>query len=204
MIDAICDGVNVYKKNPRDIKPEFDELLEGEELSRAFAFDEDKASDLIQVDPITKQRTFNNYRYMQYVRNQLKFLIQEIIFYDKHTSRMYSKIIGIAPLYALHPDNVESKETMGYFRGSVVCWFAFDELRPYLAKQYAIPNGNDTQRMTFDDFFSQKLYASYLLGDSNMFNRMLLDYVIDPAKVRKEQNRIENELLNFEQDLWEY
>ena len=58
--------------------------------------------------------------------------------------------------------------------------------------------------MTFDDFFSQKLYASYLLGDSNMFNRMLLDYVIDPAKVRKEQNRIENELLNFEQDLWEY
>jgi gliding motility associated protien GldN len=204
MIDAICDGVNVYKKNPRDIKPEFDELLEGEELSRAFAFDEDKTSDLIQVDPVTKQRTFNNYRYMQYVRNQLKFLIQEIIFYDKHTSRMYSKIIGIAPLYALHPDNVESKETMGYFRGSVVCWFAFDELRPYLAKQYAIPNGNDTQRMTFDDFFSQKLYASYLLGDSNMFNRMLLDYVIDPAKVRKEQNRIENELRNFEQDLWEY
>jgi hypothetical protein len=128
---------------------------------------------------------------MQYVRNQLKFLIQEIIFFDKHTSRMYSKIIGIAPLYALHPDNVESKETMGYFRGSVICWFAYDELRPYLAKQYAIPNGNDTQRMTFDDFFSQKLYASYLLGDSNMFNRMLLDYVIDPAKVRKEHNRID-------------
>ncbi|MBP9017464.1 MAG: gliding motility protein GldN [Paludibacteraceae bacterium] len=204
MIDAICDGVNVYKKNPRDIKPEFDELLEGEELSRAFAFDEDKTSDLIQVDSVTKQRTFNNYRYMQYVRNQLKFLIQEIIFFDKHTSRMYSKIIGIAPLYALHPDNVESKETMGYFRGSVICWFAYDELRPYLAKQYAIPNGNDTQRMTFDDFFSLKLYASYLLGDSNMFSRMLLDYVIDPAKVRKEQNRIDNELLNFEQDLWEY
>ena len=204
MLEAICDGINVYKKNPRDIKPEFEELLDGEELSRAFAFDEDMANNLIQVDPITHQRTISNEQYMRYVHNQLKFLIQEVAFFDKHTSRMYSKIIGIAPLYALHPDNVESKETMGYFRGSVLCWFAFDELRPYLAKQYVIPNGNDTQRMTFDDFFSLKLYSSYLLGDSNMFNRMLLDYIIEPVEVRKEQKRIENELINFEVDLWEY
>jgi len=33
---------------------------------------------------------------------------------------------------------------------------------------------------------------------------MLLDYVIEPVEVRKEQKRIENELINFEIDLWEY
>jgi hypothetical protein len=42
------------------------------------------------------------------------------------------------------------------------------------------------------------------LGDSNMFNRMLLEFVVDANKIRKEQQRIETELLNFEQDLWEY
>ena len=161
-------------------------------------------NNLIQVDTVTKQRTFQNDKYITYVKNQLKFLIQEIIFFDKHTSRLYSKVIAIAPLYALHPDNMESKESMQYFRGSVLCWFAFDELRPYLAKQILIPNGNESERMTYDELFAQKLYSSYLLGDSNMYNRMLLEYVVDPVKIKKEQSRIETEIMNFEQDLWEY
>ena len=41
-------------------------------------------------------------------------------------------------------------------------------------------------------------------GDSNMFNRMLLQEYTDPEQILKEQKRIETELLNFEQDLWEY
>jgi gliding motility associated protien GldN len=204
MLDAICNGVDVYKKNPRDIKPSFSEKLEGEELSKAFAFDNDMDNNLIQVNAVTQQRTIGTDQYMKYVKNQMKFLIQEIIFFDKHLSRMYTKIIAIAPMYALNPDNVDSKESMQYFRGSILCWFSFDELRPELAKQNVIPNGNESQRLSFDEFFAQKLYSSYLLGDSNMFNRMLLDYVVDPAKIKKEQNRIETEIMNVEQDLWEY
>jgi len=204
MLDAVCAGVNVYRKDPRDLRPSFKNALEGEDLSKAFAFDNEMDNNLIQVDTVTKQRTFQNDKYITYVKNQLKFLIQEIVFFDKHTSRLYSKIIAIAPLYALHPDNIESKESMQYFRGSVLCWFAFDELRPYLAKQIVIPNGNETERLTYDEFFAQKLYSSYLLGDSNMYNRTLLEYEADPVKIKKEQARIETEIMNFEQDLWEY
>jgi len=204
MLDAICGGVDIYKKDPRDLKPSFSEKLEGEELSKAFAFDNEMEKNLIQINSVTQQRTIEKEQYMRYVKNQLKYLVQEIVFFDKHTSRMYSKIIAIAPLYALHPDNMESKESMGYFRGSILGWFAFDELRPFLAKQFVIPNGNETQRLTFDEFFSQKLYSSYLLGDSNMFNRMLLEYEVDPVKIKKEQNRIETDMMNVEQDLWEY
>ena len=204
MLDAVSNGVNVYSKDPRDLRPSFNNVLQGEDLSKAFAFDNEMDNNLIQVDTVTKQRTFQNDKYYTYVKNQLKFLIQEIVFFDKHTSRLYSKIIAIAPLYALHPDNIESKESMQYFRGSILCWFSFDELRPYLAKQIVIPNGNETERLTYDEFFDQKLYSSYLLGDSNMFNRMLLEYVVDPVKIKKEQTRIETEIMNFEQDLWEY
>jgi len=204
MLDAICNGVNVYSKDARDLRPSFNNVLQGEDLSKAFAFDNEMDNNLIQVDTVTKQRTFQNDKYYTYVKNQLKFLIQEIVFFDKHTSRLYSKVIAIAPLYALHPDNMESKESMQYFRGSILCWFAFDELRPYLAKQILIPNGNESERMTYDEFFAQKLYSSYLLGDSNMYNRMLLEYVVDPLKIKKEQARIETEIMNFEQDLWEY
>ncbi|NLO69967.1 MAG: gliding motility protein GldN [Porphyromonadaceae bacterium] len=203
MVDAVIDGINVYKRNPRDIKPQFNEILTGEELSRVFAFDELVDNNLVQVDPITEQRTFNGDQYMRYVRNQLKFLIQEVIFFDSHTSRLYSKIIAIAPMYALHPDNMANMETMAYFRNSVLCWFSFDELRPYLMKQYVIPSGNDSQRLTYDEFFAQNLYSSYILGDSNMYSRMLLEFSLSEEALRAEQRRIETELLNFEQDLWE-
>lgn len=210
MLDAVADGLPAYRKDPRDIKPQFDERLEGEDLSMVFAFNEDIYDNLLSVDPVTNQLTVNPNQYMNFVKNQIKFLTQEIFFFDKHTSRMYSKIIGIAPLYALSPNNFETNQTMQYFQNSVLCWFSFDELRPYLAKQYVIPNGNDTQRLTFDEFFAQKLYDNYLLGESNMYSRMLLDYqrVLSEEElelaIRKEQKRIETELLNFEQDLWEY
>lgn len=204
MLNAIVDGVNVYRRNPRDIRPMFEEKLSGSELSHVFAYDEDPYNNLIEVDTITDQRSINMNQYMQYVKNQLKFLIQEEVFFDKHTSRLYSKIIAIAPMYALQPDNNEDRNTMAYFRNSVLCWIAFDELRPYLVKQYVIGNGNDSERLTYDDFFSQKLYESYLLGDSNMYSRMLLDYLANEGKLKKEQKRIEKELMDFEQDLWEY
>ena len=203
MLDAVVSGVNVYSRNPRDIKPQFDDVLNGEELSRVFAYDENMENNLIQIDPITEQRTVNADQYMRYVRNQLKFLIQEVIFFDTHTSRLYTKIIAIAPMYALHPDNMANNDTMAYFRNSVLCWFSFDELRPYLIRQLVTPNGNDSQRMTYDEFFSQNLYTSYLLGDSNMYSRMLLEFSLDENALRAEQKRIETELMNFEQDLWE-
>ena len=203
MLDAIVSGVNVYARNPRDVKPQFDHLLAGDELSRTFAYDELMENNLIQVDAITEARSVNSDQYMRYVRNQLKYLIQEVIFFDSHTSRLYSKIIAIAPMYALHPDNMATNDSMTYFRNSVLCWFSFDELRPYLMRQYVIPDGNDSQLMTYDEYFSQKLYSTYLLGDSNMYSRMLLELTVNEEVLKAEQRRIETELMNIEQDLWE-
>lgn len=203
MLDAITQGTNVYKRNPRDIMPNFDETLSGEELSRAFAYDEYPENNLIQIDPITEQRTVNQDQYMRYIKNQLKYLIQEVIFFDVHTSQLYKKIIAIAPLYPLHPDNMANNDSMAYFKNSVLCWFAFDELAPHLIKQAIIPNGNDMKTTSYYDFFSQNLYQSYILGDSNMYSRMLLEYSLNEKELKAEQKRIQDELMNFEQDLWE-
>ena len=126
---------------------------------------------------------------------------------------MYSKIIAIAPYYTRNEVNVTRINTgqnsrspqniWNYFQSSVVCWFLYDELRPYIAKELIVPNGNEMHSTTFDDFFTQRLYYSYILGDSNMFDKMLLQTYTDPASIRREQKRIENEIMNIEQDVWE-
>jgi gliding motility associated protien GldN len=215
MLDATFnDSLRAYDKIERDIQPLYKRVLSKDSLKNYFQICEKdtinntiRKTPLIIPDSITQQPVVSTYAYKDYVKNQLKFLIKEKVFFDKHTSRMYSKIEAIAPLYALTETNVTldtNVDAWSYFQSSVICWFLFDELRPYLARQYVIPNGNDTQRLTYDEFFAQKFYSDYLLGDSNMNNRMLLQYLTDPNKIRKEQKRVETELLNFEQDLWEY
>jgi gliding motility associated protien GldN len=215
MIDAVVDGkLKAYPKLERDIQPMYKTELNRDSLKNVFVYITNDTvnktvtkEQLLIEDPITRKLSVSNFLYPAYIKNQLKFVIQEIVFFDKHTSRMYSKIIGIAPIYSLTEANVTlgtNNDAWNYFQSSVLCWFLFDEFRSYLAKQYIIPDGNDSQRLTYDEFFAQHLYSTYLLGDSNINNRMLLQYLVDPLKIRKEQQRIENELLNFEQDLWEY
>ena len=218
---AVNDSLRAYNKVERNIQPLFNNVIPKDSLERYFTFCEIDSADannkkvlknsLIEIDPITNKPIISKFNYKAYVKNQFKYLIQEIVFFDKHNSRMYSKIIAIAPLYALNETNVtfammngNNGDAWNYLQSSVICWFAYDELRPYLARQYVIPNGNGNQRLTFDEYFAQKLYSTYLLGDENMSNKTLLQAETNPERIRKEQRRIETELLNFEEDLWEY
>ena len=134
----------------------------------------------------------------------MKYIIQEVIFFDKHYSRLYSKILAIAPMQADNANYYEGMPVMDALYQQILFWVPFDLFRPYMAQQYIMPNRNDSKRITFDDFFTQKLYTSYLVGASNVRNRMIPEYAETREDILKEQERIEWELLSAEQDLWEY
>lgn len=219
IVDGLIDGLPVYRKSQDKIKPEFSaaNMFEKEDIPSLFLindFSTDYSDDtcyynvecsdamLMHYNKAEDKLSFHFYPYEKFVRNQLKYLIQEIIFFDKHNSRLYSKIIAIAPLQSdkiFTTDNV-----MSAMHESILFWIPFDALRPYLAQQYMIPQSNDSKRLTFDEYFAKKLYSSYIFGDSNMYNRMIMDYSRTEEEVKKEQQRIFDELLTFEQDLWEY
>ncbi|MBP6662887.1 MAG: gliding motility protein GldN [Paludibacter sp.] len=218
---TVNGGLKAYEKKDFDIQPRYDLPLTNDRLVETFQIaDYDSINNsvrktaLIEKDPLTNMPVISSYAYPDFASKQTKFLIQEIVFFNKHYSRMYTKIIGIAPIYIYNETNVTNMFMLGlnksgegiwnFFQSSVLCWYLFDELRPFLAKQYIIPNGNETQRLTYDEFFAQKLFYSYLLGDGNMLDKMLLQTYNDPESIRREQKRIETELLNVEQDLWEY
>lgn len=128
----------------------------------------------------------------------LKFYIKEVWYFDAMESCMKFKIEAIAPqLYYINDDGIEEK--------SVLFWVPFDELRPWLAKQpVVINNKNSTSFISFDDLFQKRRFLGHIYKEDNIQNRSLIDYCSNATEVRSEQNRIENEIKNFEFDLWEY
>lgn len=225
MLKAIQDGMPVYEKSSDvgDIKPYFNLPPMPREMIPTL-LNTDRTGELgdgniatseymlLNYDSTTQEMRFNNYSYKGFVRNQLKYLIQEVIFFDVHYSRLFSKIVAIAPLHADNTTYYDGMPVTEALYGQILFWVPFESFRPYMAKQYMIPRGNnDIERVTFDEFFVKKLYSSYLVGASNVYDRMIPDYVPYSedteeyhAAILKEQERIETELLNFEQDLWEY
>ena len=216
MLKAIENGMPIYEKSSTigDVKPYFNlppmareviptllntdrtgELGDGDIATSEYM--------LLNYDSTTQEMRFNNYSYKGFVRNQLKYMIQEVVFFDKHYSRLYSKILAIAPLHS-GLVTYEGMDIMTALWSQILFWVPFDYFRPYMAQQYLMPNRNDTKRITFDDFFAQKLYTSYIVGASNIYDRMIPDYVKTREEIVHEQQLIESELLNFELDLWEY
>lgn len=230
MLRAIEGGAPIYKKSSQgsDVRPYFNDSTKVEKSLIPSLFqnhisqdDLDMMSDeekqdatVLKYDQATDAITFNNFPYKNYARNVLKFVIQEVVFFDKHYSRLFTKTVAIAPLCAGNLwDLSENATVMQSVYKQILFWMPFEKLRPYLAAQPVTPLGNDKEgNMCYDEFFDKKLYSSYLLGDNNQYSRMvpeLADAYKDDIQryykeIRKEQQRIEAELLMTEQNLWEY
>jgi len=219
IVDAIVDGMPIYQKGMDLFKPEFGEPMSKNMIPPMFLADDplvDYSDDpthyeidksdamMVHYDSVTDQLSFHFYPFESFVKNQLKYMIQEVVFFDRHTSRMHTKIMAIAPLQSDKISTRDSAHVVTSLMESMLFWIAFDDLRPYLASQYIIPSQNETRRVTFDEFFAKRLYTSYIIGEGNMYNRLISDYAYSYDAVVKEQERIATEMLNFEQDLWEY
>lgn len=222
IVDAVVDGLQIYPRGSETIKPDFKSVqpFTKQQIPIDAFMVVDKTEDhsddedfwnisrstamLINYDSVSDMLRANPFSFENVVRNQLKYLIQEVVFFDKHTSRLHTKIMAIAPLHPVLISTQDSSKVMSSLRESIMFWIPFDNLRPYMAMQYAIPNRNETKRVTYDEFFQKRLFTSYIVGEGNMYNRWIPDYAGGEAEIRKEQERIATELLNFEQDLWEY
>ena len=214
-LDGRQEYLTLYGANPRGIKPLFlDSMIleRGRPIQDVFAIrpqaeiidTEDRDEYLVTYDDsITHRLDINTYGYAPYVRNQIKYLTMEIMFFDKHTSRFYQKIIAIAPLQS---SMSTQRDPYTNLVEQVRFWVLFDHLRPFMARKYMIPLNNSSKRVTFDNFFAEHMYTSYIVGDDNMYDRMIVQgqEVLTEEFVHRDQERIATELLNTELDLWEY
>jgi len=133
----------------------------------------------------------------------MQWQVQEQWYFDKQHSTMNVRIVAIAPIYYQRYDEVTG-ELLPSPRQRIPFVVSFPQCRRLFATHAVYNPRNDAQAISFDDLFMQRRFSSTIIAESNEFgNRMLNDYKLG-QDVLLEAERIKNDLMVAEHDLWEY
>jgi gliding motility associated protien GldN len=132
----------------------------------------------------------------------VKFRLKEDWVFDRESSRMIVRIIGIAPLKTIL--SVDKKTER---QASPLFWVYYPDLRPTLTKYEVYnPKNMGNSRMTWEELFESRMFSSYIIKSTldNAQNRYVRNYIKDPILALLEGENIKEKIFNFEQDLWSY
>ncbi|MFM1794653.1 MAG: gliding motility protein GldN, partial [Bacteroidota bacterium] len=131
----------------------------------------------------------------------VKFRLKEEWVFDKESSRMYTRILGIAPI------KTYVDESTGTILGeSPLFWIYYPDLRPILSL-YEVYNGkNFGGRMSWEELFESRYFSSYIVKSTidNPYDLFIKQYIKDDILRLLEGENIKTKIFNFEQDLWSY
>ncbi|MBA4321381.1 MAG: gliding motility protein GldN [Odoribacter sp.] len=127
-----------------------------------------------------------------------QLLVYEEWYFDKKHSKLDVRILGICPIF------ISLDAATNRIKKERLFWIRYDEMRDILAKKEVFNAFNDAQRISFDDFFMQRKFDSYIFAESNVYSdRVINEYTIGKDAMF-EAERIKRDIFNFEHDLWEY
>ena len=133
----------------------------------------------------------------------VKFRIKEEWIFDRESSRMFVRILGIAPMKTIL--GLDKKTERG---ASPLFWIYYPDLRPTLAKYEVYnPKNMGMNRMTWEELFESRMFGSYIVKSTldNPYNRYIRSIMRDnPMMALLEGENIKDKIFNFEQNLWQY
>jgi gliding motility associated protien GldN len=129
-----------------------------------------------------------------------RYQVKEEWVFDKESSRLHVRILGIAPEKTiLNPD--------GSFRAVLpIFWVYYPEIRPTLAKFEAYNGKNFGARMSWEELFESRMFASRIIKSTvdNPGDQFISGFIRDPILQLLEGENIKEKIFNYEQDLWSY
>jgi gliding motility associated protien GldN len=130
-----------------------------------------------------------------------QIMIKEEWFFDKQTSTMNVRIIGLCPIQEYYRDEDINHENV---QRRKVFWIYYPEARDILAANAVLNTHNTAYNMSFDDLFIKRRFTSYVVKESNVYNNRAISQYLTGRDAMLESKRIEQQIFNWEQDLWEY
>ena len=132
-----------------------------------------------------------------------KFQLKEEWIFDKESSRLFVRIIGIAPVipYKLSTGDIVANSERP------VWWVYYPDLRPVLSKYDVYNPKNLAAQMTWEELFESRMFSSYIVKStidnpydiplSAVYPNNTLFRLLDGEKVK-------DKIFNYEQSLWSY
>ena len=203
LIDLLLYGIDnegVRAFAPDDPSGEFTVPMTRDQIDENFG----AGTDTIKTaDPSTGQlveRVVHQERRTDQVK---QILVKEKWFFDKNASVMKVQIIGLCPIrlyyrlddQGLPTDDLQRKKTF---------WVYFPEVRPILADHEIFNTHNDAQQISYDDYFWQRRFESFIFAESNVYNNRNINQYALGMNALLEAQKIKEWLFNTESDLWEY
>ncbi|WP_205508644.1 gliding motility protein GldN [Longitalea arenae] len=129
-----------------------------------------------------------------------RFWIKEDWVFDKESSRMQVRILGIAPLKTITNDDGSFRDVTPIF------WIYYPDLRPIFAKHEVYNGKNFGARMSWEELFESRMFASRIIKSTvnNPNDEFIKSYVKDPILALLEGENMKERIFNYEQDLWSY
>ncbi len=130
-----------------------------------------------------------------------QIMVKEEWYFDKQTSTLNVRIIGICPIQEFYREEDINQTDV---QRRQVFWVYYPEARNLFASNAVVNPNNTARNLSFDDLFIKRRFNSYVVKESNTFNNRNISSYLSGRDAMLESKRIENEIFNFEQDLWEY
>lgn len=132
-----------------------------------------------------------------------KFRIKEEVIFDKESSRLFWRILGIAPV-----KNIIT--SMGVDLGETeLFWVYYPDMRPIFAK-YEVYNGkNFGGRMSWEELFEGRMFYGRIIKSTidnpgDLYIKNVKGYSENGILQLYEGENIKEKIFNYEQDLWSY
>lgn len=128
------------------------------------------------------------------------FQIKEEVIFDKETSRLHWRILGIAPMKSVFNDD-------GSFRAAFpLFWIYYPDARNILGRYEVYNPRNYGVRMSWEELFETRFFSSYITKSTlnNPTDKDLAGLV--PLEIMRllEGENIKETIFNWEQDQWSY
>lgn len=126
------------------------------------------------------------------------YRLKEQWIFDSKTSKMYCRIIGIAPIAAIQINNKVVKRPL--------FWIYYPEIRASLAKSEVYNPKNISNRITWEELFESRYFNAYIVKSTldNYNDKMLNSIFKDPTKRLLEGDKIRQRIFDYEQNRWVY
>ncbi len=157
-----------------------------------------KMDTFITEDPITGE-FIQQINKIEFDPNKIvKYRLKEETYFDKVRGKMYTRILGLAPVR-----EVESStgERIGF---EAMFWVYYPDLRHINADHMVFNPLNDISTITWDDIFEKRMFASNIIRMTNEHQSSIRGYKGDGLDAYYEAERLKQDLFNREQDLWVY